>query len=91
MSVSVVIAPISRPPLASLIAAQRLDAAQIDDHPRTPDAVLEPVEGVHAAGHQPGVGPVAIEQAEHIVHARRLEELECRDYVVNHTHGSSSP
>ena len=31
-----------------------------------------------------------IEQAEHVVNTGRLEELECRDYVVNNTHGFSS-
>ena len=62
-SVSVVMAPISRPPFTSSDPAQFFDLAQIDDYFGALDAVLQPVEAVEAAGQHPGVGAVLVEQA----------------------------
>ena len=72
-----------------LDSAQALDLAQIDHDARAFDSILQPVEGIQPARHDPGVRTVPIQYCQRIADARRLKELECRHDVVNHGHDVS--
>ena len=55
------------------------------------DAVLEPVEGIQAAGQDPGLVPVLVEQIQRGVDRGRLVEVERRNHVPDRSHLSFSP
>ena len=67
-----------------------LDGAQIDDHARTLDAILQPVEAVESASQHPGARAVPVEQLECSVDRRRLEQLECGHYIADDCHSDLS-
>ena len=73
-----------------LDAPQLGHLAQIDDDAGPLGPVLEPVERIEAARHHPGIGPVAIQQAQGVGHRRRLKQLEGRHHVSNDCHISCS-
>jgi hypothetical protein len=71
-------------------ASQRLDATEIDDDLAALVAVLEPVEAVEAAGEDPRIPVVLLEQRNGVVNRCRLKELEDGHYVVDDSHGYGS-
>jgi hypothetical protein len=87
VSVSVVIAPISTHYLTRARPSFG-EAPEIDDIPRALDTVLQPVEGVEAAGENPCVIAVAIEQVQCVSQIGRLKELEGRHDVSDYSHRS---
>ena len=76
--------------MASLIAVQLLDLAEIDDDLRLLEAILQPVHAVEAARQHQRIGAVRVEQLDCIVDARRLIQLEDRHDVANHGHHRAS-
>ena len=68
-------------------AAQLVDAAQVDQHIRLLDAVLQPVEAVQTAGHHPGPFADIGKQTLRIRSRGRLKQIEGGHYVANYCHG----
>src|SRR5207245_1930495 len=57
------------------------------DHDFGPlDAILQPIEGVQAAGHHPSIFTVLAEQPHRVVDRRRLKEFERRHHIAYHGH-----
>src|SRR5439155_9596327 len=69
---------------------QLLDLAQVDDHLRLLEPILQPVHAVEAARQHPRVGTVPIEQPDRIIHAGWLIQLEDRHYVSDYRHKTCS-
>src|SRR3984957_9632776 len=65
---------------------QLRDPAQIDHHLRLLDAVLEPVEAVHASSEHPCVAPVMLKQLLRIANRAWLQQLKCRHNISNYGH-----
>ncbi len=65
------------------------DPAQIDDHLWFLDAVLEPIEAIHASGQHPAVVALLLEHLLRISNRVRLNQLESRHDVSDYGHGLS--
>src|SRR5208337_3137440 len=65
------------------------DPTQINYHLRFLDAVLEPVEAVHASGQHPAVLALLLEQLLRVRDRVRLSQLKSRHDVSDYSHGPS--
>src|SRR5258708_40347220 len=68
---------------------QLRDPAQVDHHLRLLDAVLEPVEAVHASSQNPRVAPVMLKQFLRVGNRAWLQQLKSRRNISNYGPGLS--
>src|ERR1700676_5491404 len=65
------------------------DPAQIDHHFGFLDAVLEPIEAIHASSQDPAIPPLLLQQFLSIRNGTGLQQLKCRHNISDYGHGLS--